>query len=163
MYQMRRADREVTGQAEITAILAACDTCRLGLYDGQQPYVVPLSFGFSWENDILTLYFHCAPKGRKLGILRQTPAACFEVSRPLGLIPGETACRWGTGFESVIGWGKGEVLEDTKAKEAALAHLMRHYAGDSFGGFEPQALAGTTVLALRADTLTAKRRPLPTE
>lgn len=159
MYKMRRSDREITGREEISAILAACDVCRLGLWDGEMPYVVPLSFGFSWEGDALTLYFHCAAKGRKLDILRQNPAACFEVSRSLGLIPGETACRWGTGFESVIGWGKVEILEDTGAKEAALSHLMRHYAGESFGGFDPKSLAATTVLALRADTLTAKRRP----
>ena len=49
---MRRKDREVTDRNQIAAIMDSCDTCRLGLTDGQVPYIVPLSFGYEWPDGV---------------------------------------------------------------------------------------------------------------
>ena len=38
---MRRQEREIRDEKEIQEILEKGLVCRLGLYDGQQPYVVP--------------------------------------------------------------------------------------------------------------------------
>ena len=62
---MRRKEKEITTRAVIDAIIRQARVCRLALSEDNQPYVVPLCFGY--END--TLYFHCAPKGRKLDII----------------------------------------------------------------------------------------------
>lgn len=43
---MRRKDRQVTDPEKIDSIIAQCRCCRLGFSDGEQVYVVPLSFGY---------------------------------------------------------------------------------------------------------------------
>ena len=45
MQQMRRKDRKVTEPEKIREIIAAWDVLRLGLADGEYPYIVPVNFG----------------------------------------------------------------------------------------------------------------------
>jgi nitroimidazol reductase NimA-like FMN-containing flavoprotein (pyridoxamine 5'-phosphate oxidase superfamily) len=68
---MRRKDREVTGTEELLAIIRANKVCRLGMADGDLPYVVPLNYGFEFDCGRLVLYFHCAGEGKKIGILKK--------------------------------------------------------------------------------------------
>ena len=42
---MRRNDREVRDRAEIQRILEVAKVLRLGLTDGDYPYIVPLHYG----------------------------------------------------------------------------------------------------------------------
>jgi nitroimidazol reductase NimA-like FMN-containing flavoprotein (pyridoxamine 5'-phosphate oxidase superfamily) len=58
---MRRKDREITDRAEMESILNEAMVCRIGLADGGEPYVVPLSFGY--ENG--AVYIHSAPEASK--------------------------------------------------------------------------------------------------
>ena len=72
---MRRKDKEIQAEADIVAILKKARVCRLGMAEGEMPYVVPLCFGFQ-DN---ALYFHCALQGRKNDTLRNNPNVCFEM------------------------------------------------------------------------------------
>lgn len=47
MEEMRRKDREVTELETVKEIIRQCDVLRLGLADGDYPYIVPMNFG--WE------------------------------------------------------------------------------------------------------------------
>ena len=67
---MRRKDREITGRENIEPILRACKTCRVAMIADGAPYVVPLNFGYTWDDDGLTLYFHSGLKGKKIDALR---------------------------------------------------------------------------------------------
>ena len=71
---MRRADREVTDPERIAAIIAACDIVEVAYADAEGLTIVPLNFGFDYEYDEatgkLTLWFHSAPRGRKLDAIR---------------------------------------------------------------------------------------------
>ena len=64
---MRRKDREITGRENIEPILQACKVCRVAMTgtDGW-PYVIPMNFGYTWDEDGLTLYFHGGVKGKKI-------------------------------------------------------------------------------------------------
>lgn len=62
---MRRKDREITGRENIEPILRACKTCRVAMIADGAPYVVPLNFGYTWDDDGLTLYFHSGLKGTR--------------------------------------------------------------------------------------------------
>jgi nitroimidazol reductase NimA-like FMN-containing flavoprotein (pyridoxamine 5'-phosphate oxidase superfamily) len=76
---MRRKDRKITDRAEIEAIIAKAQVCRLAMADKDRPYIVPLSFGYE-DN---TLYFHSANTGKKIDILknnRQGKASFVESS-----------------------------------------------------------------------------------
>ena len=77
---MRQQKRQVTDKATICAMLDEMDTINLGMYDEPFPYVVPLNFGYEW-NDELIFYFHCAHEGHKLDLLNRNPRVCVTASR----------------------------------------------------------------------------------
>ena len=64
---MRRKDREITGRENIEPILQDCKVCRVAMTgtDGW-PYVIPMNFGYTWDEDGLTLYFHGGVKGKNM-------------------------------------------------------------------------------------------------
>lgn len=63
---MRRADRQVTDLSAIRAILQSEMHLHLGMCDGEQPYIVPMDYGYELtDSGVLTLYLHCADEGKK--------------------------------------------------------------------------------------------------
>ena len=81
---MRRKDREVADLEGQLAILEQCPVCRVAINDPASgvPYLVPLNFGMAAGPQSLTLYFHCAPVGTKLDLLRADPNVSFEADCP---------------------------------------------------------------------------------
>ena len=51
---MRRNDREVRDRAEIQRILEVAKVLRLGLTDGDYPYIVPLHYGYVYAGSYRT-------------------------------------------------------------------------------------------------------------
>ena len=52
---MRRADREIQDFEEMVDVISRCDVCRLGLHDGDYPYILPLNFGVKVEKESQTV------------------------------------------------------------------------------------------------------------
>ena len=48
--------RRVTDKATICAMLDEMDTINLGMYDEPFPYVVPLNFGYEWNDELIFLF-----------------------------------------------------------------------------------------------------------
>jgi nitroimidazol reductase NimA-like FMN-containing flavoprotein (pyridoxamine 5'-phosphate oxidase superfamily) len=160
---MRRTDREITDIAEKLKIIDKCKVCRLGMALDNQAYVVPLNFGYEYDDDKLTFYFHGANAGEKLEILRQNPKACVEMDTGYQLIEGESAFSYSFAFESVIAFGVVEFLENDAEKSHGLKSLMRHQTGkDIQWQFDKQHLDTVCVYKLTTDSFTGKRRELPT-
>jgi len=149
---VRRTEKAIDDRAAIDAVVRACRVCRLGMVDGAEPYIVPLCFGYDGE----ALYFHCAPEGRKLEILRRHPRVCFEFDEVEGLLPADEACRWGIRYRSVMGTGTAEFLEDPAAKRRAFERIMAQYTPGTFT-FPDGAVARTTVLRVRIESLSGKQ------
>ena len=157
---MRRKDREITDLGEIEAILKKARVLRLGLVDGNVPYVVPLHYGYTLEDGRLTLYMHGAKEGRKLDLIRANPNAFVEIDADVALISGgENACAYGAAFASVMGGGKAVIVEDAAEKLRGLHVLMRTQTGRAFPITEQMA-AGVAVIRVDVEAFTAKRRPM---
>ena len=154
---MIRKDREITDRAAQLAIIDACDVCRVCLNgaDGY-PYVVPLNFGVDVEGDQVTLYFHCANRGEKLDLLACDPRAAFEMDCDHELIFYDERMSCTMGYRSVIGRGRLEVVPEAE-KVRGLDILMRHYHAEEFA-YNPRTVPATTVLRLRVEQMTGKRR-----
>lgn len=152
---MRRADREITATKDICAILDSCKVLHLAMCRDNKPYVVPLNFGYTCADGAFVLYFHCAHEGKKLDWLRDNPHVCFEADCGHALITAQQACGYGYRFQSVIGSGTAQIVQDTQRKCEALACLMRHQTGKAFTFTEAQA-AAVTVCEIRAREITAK-------
>lgn len=61
---MRRTDREITDELEKINVIEECKVCRIGMNDDGNVYIVPLNFGYTYNDSRLVLYFHCAKAGR---------------------------------------------------------------------------------------------------
>lgn len=153
---MRRKDREVTDPVKIREIITACDCCRLGLCDGERAYVVPLNFGFTERNGRYTFYFHSAPEGRKVDLLRQSGWAAFEMDTGHELIEGANGNSCSARYQCVMGGGPVTLLEDREEKKAGLAALMLHDTGTDQWEFDDALVDRTCVIRLEAEELTCK-------
>ncbi|MDR0754350.1 MAG: pyridoxamine 5'-phosphate oxidase family protein, partial [Prevotellaceae bacterium] len=88
---MRRKDKEITNIEDKINIIDQCKVCRLGLSENNKPYIIPLNYGYSFENNMLTLFFHSAKEGKKIDIIIKNNSACFEIDCDNKLIEGEKA------------------------------------------------------------------------
>jgi len=84
MRPMRRQDRKIADLERIWEILRTGEVCRVAFCGDDWPYIIPMNFGILDEK----LYFHCAPDGTKLDLLKANPNVCFEVEANVEVIPG---------------------------------------------------------------------------
>ena len=166
---MRRADREVTDPERIAAIIAACDIVEVAYADAEGLTIVPLNFGFDYEYDEatgkLTLWFHSAPRGRKLDAIRaaaggRLPVA-FTMQTDCEVVAGRTTCNWGEAFKSIVGNGTASIIDNLDEARQGLALLMKQQAGMEHAEFTDQQVRAVTVWKVEVDYLTAKVREKP--
>ena len=85
---------------------------------------------------------------------------CVEADHFLTLRTGPSACDdWTSEYESVIGFGTAEFMEDADAKLHGLRAIMRKYSGRDDWEFDDASVEGTAVVRIRLDSLTGKRSP----
>ena len=153
---VRRTDKEIVDREELHRILDEAMVMRLGMLDGERPYVVPLNFARDGDD----LWFHAAQTGRKLDCLRAAPAVCVEADRFLTLHTGARACDdWTSHYESVIGAGTAEIVEDAATKLHGLRAIMRKYSGRDDWEFPEASVKATCVVRIRLESLSGKRSP----
>lgn len=156
MRPMRRQDREVTDPEKISAVIDACTHCRLGFCDQGRAYIVPVNFGHAVENGQHVFYFHGAPEGRKVDLIRETGWAGIEMDEGYQLHRAETACGHTAAFRSIIGGGPIVILEDLEEKRRALSRIMAHAAGSGDWEFPEAAVRSVCVYKLTAEELSCK-------
>ena len=154
---MRRKDREVTELAEIREILDLCKTCHVAMRDGEELYLVPLSYGYVLEDGVLTLYFHSAQEGRKIDIWKKDPKVCFEICCEGEAVIGKTPCNSGYKFSSLIGWGEVQFIEDEQEKCRALSCMYAHQTGQDVT-FTTQQAQTVCVYKIASERFTGKRK-----
>ena len=159
---MTRREREITNQDEINEILEDCKYLHLGLVDDGMPYVVPLNYGLDRADDgHLIVYLHGATTGRKLDIIKANSNCCFTMERMVQPFEGRMACQYGVAYECIMGTGKIHIVTDENEKMHALVKLMETQTGRVDFEFDSRMVSIVSVMRIDADTLTAKRRPLP--
>ena len=172
---MRCKDREVLGDENIAKIIDLCTTCHVAMVDDAGvPYVIPLSFGYSLNNGVLELYFHCAHVGKKLDCIRKNPNVAFSMCVENRIeIHKDNYCKSGRFYASVVGQGKAEIVEDVAEKCRGLSLLMeRQAAGAAHGSssaqlmlaaphkfeFTPEQAAAVTVFKITSTNFTGKAK-----
>lgn len=154
---MRRKDREVTDAKSIQEIVDSCKVFRVAMSAQGIPYIVPMNFGYSCTEGCYEFYFHCAHQGKKLDILKQNSAVCFEMDTAHQLIEGDNACSYGYSFKSFVGSGKAGVVTGSEEKASALQQIMKHQTGRDFS-FSQQQLESVTVCKIIVTEICAKQR-----
>jgi nitroimidazol reductase NimA-like FMN-containing flavoprotein (pyridoxamine 5'-phosphate oxidase superfamily) len=145
-------ERVIVDQKEIESIILKAKVCRLGLADGKQPYVVPMSFGYH-EN---TLYFHTGKKGKKMEILQNNNRVCFEMEVDLEIVPADNPCKWNMRYSSVVGFGRAVILTDPAEKRKALDVIVKHYGGQLMA-YDEKRVNGLAVIKVEIDSMSGKQ------
>jgi len=149
---MQRKDKELTDIKEIEKIINKADRCRIGLVDNDEPYVVPVCFGYERN----TLYFHGALEGRKVELIRKNNKVCFEIDTDVEVIRRtEKPCDWTMKYRSVIGMGGAHILESNEEKRHGLSVLMRHYTNSEFT-IPENKLKSVLVVRIDIESVTGK-------
>ena len=160
MQGMTKRERQVTDENQIRHILDAAKVLRLGLAVDNEPYVVPMNYGYTLENGKLVLYLHSAVQGKKLDMMRANPKVFFELDCDLAPFEGEKPCQYGLVYSSVMGRGTAAIVEDTAGKIEAMKLLMKTQTGKDFE-FNEKLVSIVAVIRIDVAEYTAKHRPLP--
>lgn len=159
---MRRKDREITEFAEIIKIVDECEIVRIGLADGNYPYIVPVNFAYRMIDGQLFLYIHGAMAGKKYEMLRKNPECSFEMDIPLQIDCLAKQKDVTMRYKSVMGKATAEFLEG-KEKQSAIDDIImaRHDETRNFD-YNRAAVSRTAVVRLEVKEITAKANPITT-
>ena len=161
MNGMTKREHQITDRNEILDILDRAMIVHLGLVDGDEPYVVPMNYGYTMDEDgTLSVYIHGAVKGRKLDIMRKNPKVFLEMECDVQAFEGDLPCQYGTAYKSLMGRGKAVILETPEEKMDALTKFMKTQTGKDFV-FNERLVSIVSVIRIDVSEYTAKWRPLP--
>ena len=160
MQGMTRREFRITDECQICAILDTAKVVHLGLAVDNEPYVVPLNYGYTMEEGKLTLYMHGALQGKKLDMIRANPKVFFEMDCDRNPFAGEKPCQYGLAYSSVMGRGTARIVEDVEEKMKAMSVLMKTQTGKDFT-FNNRLVSIVAVIRIDVSEYTAKHRPLP--
>jgi hypothetical protein len=152
---MRCREKEITDRKEMEAFLRDAPVCRIGLCDGNRPYMVPVSFVYERG----AIFIHSAPEGEKIRILKENPRVCVEVDEAGAAIPAAEPCRWSLTYRSVIAEGMAEWVFEKEEKILALSLLMEKYSGRPAREFPLEQLDRVVVIRIPLVNMTGKVSP----
>jgi nitroimidazol reductase NimA-like FMN-containing flavoprotein (pyridoxamine 5'-phosphate oxidase superfamily) len=149
---MRRTERKIEDPKIINKILSESIICRVGLFDEEYPYVIPLNYGY--KNN--ALYIHCATGGKKIDLIRKNNKACFEIEDSYKILEDEVSCKWTTKYRSVIGNGKIEIISDFEEKKKGLDVIMTQH-GKKENTYHKKLVDRILILKLNIKDVTGKQ------
>ena len=160
MQGMTKRERQIFDEKQIMDILDQGKVLHLGLAVDNEPYVVPMNYGYIKEDGKLVIYLHSAVRGKKLDMIRANPKVFFEIDCDLHPFESELPCQYGISYSSVMGKGTARIVEDVEEKKQAMSILMKTQTGKDFT-FEDRLVSIVSVICIDVAEYTAKHRPLP--
>jgi len=153
---MRRHDKLITDRQKLDELIRQCRVCRVAMAIDNEPYLVPLNFGY----DGRAIYLHTATLGRKIEFFETNPRVCVEFEAASEIKPDpEVACRWTSEFASVIGYGVISELTEEDEKRFGLNQVMLQYSGRDNWRFSSEDLAPTRIWRIELESLSGKCSP----
>ena len=160
MHGLTKREIKITEPEEIARILNTAKVLHMGLAVDNEPYVVPMNYGYVLEDGKLTLYLHSAVKGRKLDMIRANSKVSFSIDCDRQPFEGKVPCQYGLVYSSVMGHGTATIVEDVEEKMQAMSILMKTQTGKDFT-FNERLVSIVAVIRIDVAEYTAKNRPLP--
>jgi len=149
---LRRKEKQITDQRLIREILLNNIICRVALLDGEKPYIIPMNYGYKDGS----FYFHTAPEGKKLDLIKKNNNVCIEVTDSIELVTSDKACKYGTKYRSVICTGTAHPVVEIAQKVEGLRIIMKQHTGNSDWEIPESAALNVTILKVDIETITGK-------
>ncbi len=136
-------------------VLEKADYVTLAMADSEgKPYCIPLTVAVDREYN--AIYFHCAKRGLKLDILRQSSAVCLSAVSSMASVPRQFTLS----FTSAVFRGHAAEVTDEGEKIKALLLLCTKYdpkGMDRFDGALERYLPATCVMKITPEEITGKQ------
>ena len=159
-YHLRRSDKALEDKAELVRILKSQKHVTLALCEDNQPYLVTMNHGYDESEHCL--YFHCAPVGKKIDLLRANPQVWGQALEDGGYLDGECD----HAYRTVQFQGRAEFVEDSAEKGRALALMIEQLETSpepvKARNLVPEKIAGVCILRVRLGEMTGKAGLKPT-
>ncbi|WP_029906018.1 pyridoxamine 5'-phosphate oxidase family protein [Prevotella sp. 10(H)] len=122
--EVRRQNRILEDEERIKELLLTSEYgfLSLGISENGYSYGIPLNYAYDEEENIL--YFHCAPEGEKLDILKKHSKVSFCIVGVTQPIPDQ----FSTKYESVIAFGRADIELSDEEKRKALRLIVKKYS-----------------------------------
>jgi hypothetical protein len=146
--------------AVVSDILDAGFLASVGFVVDGQPFVIPMLYGCAGRS----LFLHGAAASRIMTRLGQSVSVCATVTLVDGLVLARSAFRHSMNYRSVVAFGAATLVNDARAKLAALRCISDHLLDGRWAdvrGPNKRELAGTAVLEMRIEDASAKTRTGP--
>lgn len=157
---MRRKDREITDYETITKIIDECDIIRIGLADGEFPYIVPLNFAYKTNGNQMEFYVHGAMAGRKYELMNQNRKCSFEMDIPLQMECIYEKKDVTMRYKCVMGTAQIDFLEGEEKQQAMDDILMNRYEETRNFEYNKGVVERTAVAKLTVLEMSAKANPV---
>ena len=155
---MRRSDREITDPKIIEEFVAGEQILRVAFYDEGDIYIVPVNYGYLYKNDKYLFYFHGAKAGRKYELSKSKPVVGFEIDGKYKLIENENACDYSATFQSVIGTGTLQIVDNMEEKKLGLNALMKQISQQTDWSYDDKMLEAVAVYKLDVTKIACKAK-----
>ena len=154
---MKKNDKSVKDMDEIKNIVSQCQVVKVAMCEDNTPYLVPLIYGYEFNEDELILYCHCSNEGKKLDILDKNPNVFIEIDNEHNIIEGNTPCECGFEYFSIMSTGKVEFIHDIYDKIHGLNKIMEHYTSKVTSDFKNEVLNKMFLMKITCNNLTARK------
>ncbi len=152
---MRRNEREITDKNTIDDIIKNSEIMHLAMCKNNEPYVVPLNFGYEIKDENFIFYFHCASVGKKVDFLSENANVCAQFNCSHTLFANDDPMKCTYKYKSAIAFGKVEFLDTYEQKKHALNCIMLKYTNKAHE-FTKQQTDIVTIGKITVEKITAK-------
>ena len=155
--KMHREKVRVSDKKMLCAILDMQETCCVALHDKPYPYIVPMNFGYEWEEQ-LTFYFHMAIEGHRIEQIKQNPHVAVSVWSFLDRVGYDSYRKETHDYRSVTAYGTAEIITPEQEEEYihGLSVLCMHTGRPAIKGITTEMINRLFVLKITADIVTGK-------
>lgn len=160
MIKMRRKDLEIKNIDTIKSLLNKCQVLHLAINDEKSPYIIPLSYGFSIDKTDISIFIHSGQIGKKYELLKKDKNVSVELEIFEDFKVSEdgkniNACNIGCYYQSLIGKGTANELNDFNEKSKALDLIVKHCGFNNYTMKEEQ-INKTAVFEIKINQYSVK-------
>lgn len=153
MVKRDKAIKDIKELHKLEEIISKCKICRVGMVDGDVPYVLAMNFGYKDQ----TVWLHCAKEGKKIDILKRNNKVCleFDTDHKLFARHEHVACSWRFAYRSVLVHGNAILIDNYDDKIKALNVFMKNYSDREFEYSKP-AVDNILIIKIPVESITGR-------
>ena len=155
--KMNHEERRISDKQMLMKILDMERTCFVALHDDPYPYVVPMNYGWVWE-DQLIFYMHMAVSGHRIELIRRNPKVAVAVGIFLDRAGYRPYRSESHDYRSVMAYGTASILTPDSEEEflRGISVLCRHTGRPEVKKLTKQMREKMLILKITADYVSGK-------